>query len=137
LNLALAYVDHHEPERATAALETAVSLGPEYAETHFNLAVVYERENRLDEALQQIITSLILDPLNSDALNTDAIICAKMGNVSFAWTIWTQLLRQEPNYGPARNNLSLLKQSCGDTCEPHTSFRARRRSIQNRSGGDE
>src|SRR5690349_15660471 len=47
LNLGLAYCDRHEFENATAALKTVVSLGPERAETHFNLAVVYERENRL------------------------------------------------------------------------------------------
>ena len=137
LNLGLAYADRHEPKRAIAALETAVSLGPDHAETHFNLAVVYERENRLDEALQEIITSLVLDPRNSDALNTDAIICARMGNVSFARAIWMQLLRQEPGYAPARTNLALLNQSCGDACEPHTFYYPRRMSIQNRSGGEE
>lgn len=137
LNLGLAYADRHEPERAIAALNTAASLGPEHAETHFNLAVVYEEENKLDEALKEIIISLVLDPRNSEALNTDAIICARMGNVSFARTIWIQLLRQEPNYGPARTNLALLNQSCGDACEPHTYFHVRRMSVQNRSGAQE
>src|SRR5262249_24954099 len=55
LNLGLAYADRHDLESAAASLETAVWLGPEHAETHFNLAVVYERENRLREALEQII----------------------------------------------------------------------------------
>jgi Flp pilus assembly protein TadD len=138
LNLGLAYVDRHELERAAAALETAVSLGPERAETHFNLAVVYEKENRLDEALQEIITSLVLDPRNSDALNTDAIICARMGNVSFARTIWMQLLRQEPNYGPARTNLALLNESCGDAREPDSYLHPLwTTSIQDRSGDEE
>ena len=50
--------------------------------------------------------------------NTDAIICARMGNASLARTIWMQLLRQEPDYSPARNNLALLNQACGDACEP-------------------
>ena len=122
LNLGLAYAERDEPQSAIAALETAVSLGPEHAEAHFDLAVVYEEENRLDEALPQIISSLVLDPRNSDALNTDAIICARMGNVSSARNIWLQLLQQEPNYAPARNNLALLNQSCGDACEPHTLF---------------
>ena len=52
LNLGLAYADRQDLEDAAAALETAVSLGPEHAETHFNLAVVYERENKLSEALE-------------------------------------------------------------------------------------
>jgi tetratricopeptide (TPR) repeat protein len=138
LNLGLAYADRHDPERAIAALETAISLGPEHAESHFNLAVVYEEQNRLDEALQQIITSLVLDPRNSDALNTDAIICARMGNVSLARTIWMQLLRQEPNYGPARTNLALMNQWSGDTSEPDIHLRPQWTiSIQTRSGDEE
>jgi Flp pilus assembly protein TadD len=108
LNLGLAYADRHELERAAAALETAVSLGPEHAETHFNLAVVYEREDRLNEALQQIIAALVLSPGDLDAANTDAIICARMGDVGSARKIWTQLVLADPDYAPARTNLALL-----------------------------
>jgi Flp pilus assembly protein TadD len=119
LNLGLAYCDRHEFENAMTALKTAVSLGPEHAETHFNLAVVYERENQLDEALHEIITSLVLAPEDPDALNTDAIICAKMGNLVFARNIWTQLTQAAPDYAPARTNLALLDQSCGGSCGPY------------------
>lgn len=118
LNLGLAYFDRHEIEKATAAFETAVSLGPEHAETHFNLAVVYEQENRLDEALQQIIASLVLAPQDLDAANTDAIICARMGDLASARRIWTQLVRAAPEYAPSRTNLALLNQFCGDACGP-------------------
>jgi Flp pilus assembly protein TadD len=119
LNLGLAYCDRHEFENATAALETAVSLGPQHAETHFNLAVVYERENRLDQALHEIIASLVLVPEDPDALNTDAIICAKMGKLEFARNIWTQLVQTAPDYAPARTNLAVLNQSCGGSCGPY------------------
>ena len=44
-----------------------MSLGPEHAETHFNLAVVYERENKLNEALKQIIAALVIEPGDLDA----------------------------------------------------------------------
>ena len=53
LNLGLAYADREDLENAAAALQTAVSLGPEHAETHINRAVVYERENRLSEGEPQ------------------------------------------------------------------------------------
>jgi tetratricopeptide (TPR) repeat protein len=119
LNLGLAYFDRQELEKATAAFETAVSLGPQHAETHFNLAVVYEEENRLDEALKEIVVSLALAPEDLDAANTDAIICAKMGNLVFARNIWTQLTQAAPDYAPARTNLALLDQSCGGSCGPY------------------
>ena len=118
LNLGLAYFDRHEFEKATTALETAVSLGPEHAEAHFNLAVVYESENRLDEALKEIVASLVLAPEDLDAANTDAIICAKMGNLVFARNIWMQLIQAAPDYAPARSNLAIVNRSCGGSCGP-------------------
>lgn len=114
LNLGLAYYDGHESENATTALETAVSLGPEHAETHFNLAVVYERQDRLNEALQQIIAALVLAPGDLDAANTDAVICANMGNIDSARTIWKQLVNAAPDYAPARINLAILDRMCAD-----------------------
>jgi tetratricopeptide (TPR) repeat protein len=119
LNLGLAYFDRHELENATAAFETAVAVGPEHAETHFNLAVVYERENRLHEALREIVVSLVLAPEDLDAANTDAIICAKMGNLVFARNIWTLLVQAAPDYAPARTNLAILNRSCGGSCGPY------------------
>jgi tetratricopeptide (TPR) repeat protein len=120
LNLGLAYFERHELENATAAFKTAVALGPEHAETHFNLAVVYERENRLHEALREIVVSLVLAPEDLDPANTDAIICAKMGNLVFARNIWTQLVQAAPDYAPARSNLAILNQSCGGACPPYS-----------------
>jgi len=135
LNLGLAYFDRQELEKATAAFETAVSLGPQHAETHFNLAVVYERENRLDEALKEIVASLALAPKDLDAANTDAIICAKMGNLVFARNIWTQLVQAAPDYAPARTNLALLNRSCGDACGPYSN--PQWTSITSRSEGED
>jgi tetratricopeptide (TPR) repeat protein len=122
LNLGLAYADRHDLEGAAAALETAVSLSPEHAETHFNLAVVYERENKLNEALKQIIAALVIEPGNLDAANTDAIIRARMGDLASARSIWAQLVSVAPDYAPARTNLTLLNQTCGDACDPHKDF---------------
>ena len=118
LNLGLAYYDQHDLMGATTALERAVSLGPQYADTHFNLAVVYERENRLTEALREIIAALILAPENLDAANTDAVICAKMGDLASARNIWKQLLQAAPDYAPARTNLAVLGRWCRGSCSP-------------------
>lgn len=137
LNLGLAYADRQDLRDATTALETAVSLGPEHAETHFNLAVVYERENKLGEALEQIIAALELEPGDLDAANTDAIICARMGDLASARNIWTQLIRVAPDYAPARTNLALLNQSCGNACEPRTYSYSRWTEVQARPEGEE
>ena len=99
-------------------METAVSLGPGHAETHFNLAVVYQRQNRLNEALEQIIAALFLAPNDPDAINADAIIWAKMGDLVSARNIWTQLVQATPDYAPARTNLAILNRLCGGICDP-------------------
>jgi tetratricopeptide (TPR) repeat protein len=135
LNLGLAYFDRHELENATAAFKTAVALGPEHAEPHFNLAVVYERENRLNEALKEIVASLALAPEDLDAANTDAIICAKMGNLAFARNIWTLLVQAAPDYAPARTNLAILNRSCKGACTPYSSSRSP--EVVSQFGGEE
>lgn len=137
LNLGLAYADRQDLEDAAAALETAVSLGPEHAETHFNLAVVYERENRLSEAFEQIMAALVLEPGDLDAANTDAIICARMGDLASARRIWTQLVRVAPDYAPAQTNLAFLNQSCGEACEPYSYLYQRLAAVRARSEGEE
>jgi len=109
LNLGRAYLERHELVHAAAALETAESLGPEHAETHFNLALVYERQNKLREALREISVSRLIEPEDLDAGNTNAIICAEMNDLSRARDIWTHLLLAAPDYDPARSNLIILR----------------------------
>ena len=137
LNLGLAYGDRQDLKDSADALKTAVSLGPEHAETHFNLAVVYERENRLGEALEQIITALVLEPGNLDAANTDAIICARMGNLASARSIWTQWVGVAPDYAAARTNLALLNQTCAHACESRKDFQPWLAVFQARPQGEE
>ena len=60
LNLGLAYLGRNDRPNAIKALQTAVLLGPEHPEAHYNLAIAYEEGNRLREALQEVIVSLRL-----------------------------------------------------------------------------
>jgi Flp pilus assembly protein TadD len=111
LNLGLAYADRQELSNAVAALEHAVVLGSKRAETHSNLALVYERENRLSEALREITISRRLQPGDLDAENTNAILCAKVGDILCARNLWTHLIKVAPGYSPARANLAILANS--------------------------
>jgi len=108
LNLGLAYTDRQEWSNAAEALEHAVRLAPERPETHFNLALVYERENKLSEALKEIIISRRLEPEDHEIENTNAVLCAEMGDLLCARNIWTHLIQAAPSYSPARINLALL-----------------------------
>jgi Flp pilus assembly protein TadD len=106
LNLGLAYAAREELSDAAEALEHAALLGPERPETHFNLALVYEAENMLSEALKEITIARRLSPDDQDIENTNAILCAEMGDLPCARKLWTHLA--QAGYSPARANLTIL-----------------------------
>lgn len=110
LNLGLAYLSQHDLEKATVALENAVLFGRDHAEARYNLALAYEKEHRLLEALREIAAARRLAPEDLDAANTNATICAEMGDAICARDIWTHILQVAPDYSAARINLMILRQ---------------------------
>jgi Flp pilus assembly protein TadD len=111
LNLGIAYLDQKDWPSATTALRTAVALGPDHPEAHFNLALAYERDNALGMALQEITASLSLAPSDPDEGNMKAIICAELGDFVCARSEWAHLVQIAPNYTPAGVNLNILDRS--------------------------
>jgi Flp pilus assembly protein TadD len=89
-------------------LQAAVLLGADHPEAFFNLAIAYERDDRLREALQEIMISLRLAPLDREEHNTKAIICAELEDLVCARDEWTHLIQVAPDYTPARVNLAIL-----------------------------
>jgi tetratricopeptide (TPR) repeat protein len=108
LNLGQAYLEQHQFAKAAVALEMAVSLGSKHPETHFNLAIAYEQEKKLPEALREISTSLSLAPDDLYAANMSGVICAEMGNFDCARYHWSRLVQAAPDFSAARINLAIL-----------------------------
>ena len=90
-------------------LKLATLLGPDRAETHFNLGVAYQRLAMLPEAEQEILLSLQIDPNQVDGRNTLGTIYAEEGKYSRAQDTWNELVQADPNYAPARQNLVILQ----------------------------
>ncbi len=109
LNLGLLYLDGDRLDDATAVLRLATLLGPYHPETHFNLALAYERTGTYLLAEQEILLSLRLDPNQLDARNQLGVIYADEGNFERAHEEWTDLMESNPNYSPARANLVILE----------------------------
>jgi tetratricopeptide (TPR) repeat protein len=109
LNLGLLYLDGDRLDDATAVLRLATLLGPYHPETHFNLALAYERTGVYTLAEQEILLSLRLDPNQLDARNQLGVIYADEGNFERAHEEWTDLMESNPNYSPARANLVILE----------------------------
>lgn len=115
LNMGLAYLDQHDYFNAVKTLETSVLLGPQHPEAHFNLAIAYEKADRLHDAMREIVTSLRMAPADLDMRNTKAIICTELGDLKCAQAEWTLLTQLAPNYAPARTNLAILRGSARES----------------------
>jgi tetratricopeptide (TPR) repeat protein len=109
LNLGRLYLEHGEFQAASSALTTAVILGPDHAEAHFNLALADERRGALGLAYDEIQTSLRLDAHQPDARNMLGVVCAEQGKIDEARRIWSDLAASEPDFAPARTNLALIE----------------------------
>lgn len=108
LNLGLAYFDQQDYQDAIGVLRIAALLGPEHAETHYNLALAYERLAMLASAEQELLVSLTLEPEQPEARNMLALVYEESGDRSRARDEWSELVRTNPDYQPARANLAIL-----------------------------
>ncbi len=62
----------------------------------------------LTDAEQEMLASLRLEPEQIDARNMLSVIYARQGRKALAFAQWRDLLRNAPDYGPARANLTIL-----------------------------
>jgi len=108
LNLGLAEFENGDLDAATDNLRQAVLLGEDHPESHFNLALVYERRGLLADAEREMLTSLRLNPKQPDARNSLAVIYAEERKSVRAALVLRELVREAPDYEPARKNLALL-----------------------------
>jgi Flp pilus assembly protein TadD len=108
LNLGLVQLENGDLDAATDNLERAVLRGEDHPESHFNLALVYERRRLLADAEHEMLVSLQLNPRQPDARNTLGVIYAEEGKTVSATLVWRELVRATPDYEPARENLWLL-----------------------------
>jgi Flp pilus assembly protein TadD len=108
LNLGLAQLENGDLVAATDSLQQAVLLGETHSESHFNLALVYERRGMHADAEREMLASLQLNPRQPDARNLMGVIYAHEGRTAAAWLVWRELVHDVPDYQPARTNLALL-----------------------------
>ena len=111
LNVGLAQLEIGELDAATDSLRQAVLLGENHAESHFNLALAYERRGMHADAERETLASLRLNPGQSDARNLLGVIDAQEGQTVRASLVWRELVNDVPDYEPARTNLALLGSS--------------------------
>jgi tetratricopeptide (TPR) repeat protein len=108
LNLGMAQFEEGELDGSAASLRRAVLLGEDHFESHFNLALVDERRGMLAEAERETLAALRLNPRQMEALNLEGVIYAREGQTVRASQIFQEIIRDQPEYQPARANLLML-----------------------------
>jgi Flp pilus assembly protein TadD len=108
LNLGLAQFEDSDLVAAQYSLQRAVLLGENHSESHFNLALVDERCGMLADAERETLIALRLDREQPSARNLLGVIYADEGNTASATIVWRELLRDTPDFEPARENLAIL-----------------------------
>ncbi len=108
LNLGLVQLENSDLDAATDSLQWAVLLGPDHSESHYNLALAFERRGLLADAEREMLASLRLNFSQPDARNSLGVIFAEERKTVRASLLWRELVQEAPDYEPARKNLVLL-----------------------------
>lgn len=100
-------------DAAIAAWQKAVSLAPEEAAAHFNLANALAAAKRRDEAMEQYQRALALSPDHSEAHNNLGKLLLTAGRAPEALSHFEQAVAANPRNAQARTNLGVLLAQSG------------------------
>jgi tetratricopeptide (TPR) repeat protein len=100
------FEEDNQWDRAIQALKAGLDKVERPAEIHFRLAVLYEKQNKRDDSIEQIKKVLELDPNNPDAQNFLGYTYAEKGvNLDEAERLIREALRAKPNSGQIIDSL--------------------------------
>jgi Flp pilus assembly protein TadD len=97
-NLGIAFARLGDWNRASAALQAALSIDPRYTEARVNLGKVYEEMGRNDLALNTYDRAIHEDPSASSALLSSASILERQGRVDEALQRLRRVSHDDPLY---------------------------------------
>ncbi|HSD25871.1 MAG TPA: protein kinase [Vicinamibacteria bacterium] len=110
-------------EKARDAVQEALRLAPEDADTRLSLAIVYEGRGRAAEALEEVRKALAIRP-NSDAgLRQLAYLLADMGQTADARDAARRAMALRPAFAENYNALGWVEYVAGQLGEAATAYR--------------
>ena len=105
---ALKHMEQKNDEAAASQFEDFVVRHPGYPGAYVNLAIIYDRQNRTDEALWLLEQAIDADPNSVYALNRLGLIKRRQGKFSDAEAAWLTATQADPQYAYAWYNLGVL-----------------------------
>lgn len=91
----------------------AITAKPDYAEAHFNLALVYEREGKLKDAVTKVEQVLAASPTDTGIAFQLATLYFRAGDKAASRTLFEQIVQATPNFSNARWLLSGVYEDAG------------------------
>ena len=105
---ALEQMEQQNDTLAASQFEDFVMRHPGYPGAYVNLAIIYDRQNRTEEALWLLEQALAADSDSVYALNRLGLIKRRQGQFSEAEVAWQRATRADPQYAYAWYNLGVL-----------------------------
>lgn len=105
-NLGVAYMGMEDYEKAEAAFKTATRMNPQYANAYFNLATLQLRRGQPEKASQHFEEYMTLQPGDTMAGQTYALILIQLEQWDRAATLLQQIARVAPDVAPIHFRLA-------------------------------
>ena len=102
-----------ELENALNAYKKAISIKPNFAEAHYNLANVMYDQGNLEEAILAFKKAIALKPNYFEAFNNMGNALQDLGKLEEAIQAFNTAIRIKPNFAEALNNMGVTFRSCG------------------------
>ena len=95
------------------AFNNCISLKPNYADAHFNMAIALKNQGKLDEAIEAYKKSISLKPNDADTYYNMGVALKDQGKLDEAIEAYKTSISLKPNYAEVYNNLGVVFQSQG------------------------
>ena len=105
---ALTAMTSDDPVEAELRLEQFVLEYPQFPGAYVNLAILYQRDGRDDEARQALDQALAIDPTHASANHQLGILLRQQGQFAEAEQAYLRALETTPDFALAHRNLGIL-----------------------------
>jgi tetratricopeptide (TPR) repeat protein len=102
-----------ELDKANEALNQAIQIKPDFALAHYNLAILYQRQGRLKEAITKMEQVLTVNNRDVGVGFQLAMLYYQNGDKDKAQSVLEQILKLDPSYSNASWYLAALYEDAG------------------------
>jgi tetratricopeptide (TPR) repeat protein len=117
LNATFVLIELGDLDNAQILLDHAQQLQSNMPMALHAQALLYQKQEKLDEAYKTLLKALDLDPKNTQHQNVLLGLAGQyyqQGKIEMAYTIFTEILKHDPNFQEAHYNLGVMYIQSGD-----------------------